>query len=84
MPSHPNRSKRNPSPARNPKPAEIRKARLKAGLSRKDSAALVYYSERSQESWEEGVRRMHPSAFELWRLKVAERAEREANAEVVS
>lgn len=77
MSNHPNRSKRNPSAARNPKPAEIRAAREAAGLTQGEAAALIYCHINSWQQWESEepstTRRMHPAFWELWRRKVAER-----------
>lgn len=78
MTNHPNRSKRNPSAARNPKPAEIRAAREAAGLTQAEAADLIYCHVNSWQQWEsedaDTSRRMHPAFWELWRRKVAERA----------
>jgi DNA-binding XRE family transcriptional regulator len=78
MTNHPNRSKRNPSAARNPKPAEIRAAREAAGLTQAEAAELIYCHVNSWQQWEsedaEAGRRMHPAFWDLWRRKVAERA----------
>lgn len=71
MPSHPNRGRKDAPPA-NPKPEAVRRAREKAGLSRKDAAELIYASERGWIKWETGERRMHPGLWELFRRKVAE------------
>lgn len=69
MPNHPNRSKRAPSPARNPTPAEILKAREGAKLTQAEAAALLHSSWRTWQDWEAGARRMHPAFWELFRLK---------------
>lgn len=71
MPSHPNRSKRNPSAARNPKPEEIRKAREAAKLTQTEAAELIHCTLRGWQDWESGARRMHPAFWELWRIKIA-------------
>ncbi len=77
--NHPNRSKRNPSDARNPRPEEIRAARDAAGLTQTEAGALIYCELRTWQDWEGGQRRMHPAFWELFRMKVAgKRAPREA------
>lgn len=81
MSNHPNRSGK--SKARNPKPAEIKAARLKAGLSQAAAAELIYAT---QQQWnlyetEPGARasggnvlhaRMHPAFWDLFQRKVKE------------
>lgn len=72
--NHPNRSKKNPSAARNPTPAEIRAAREAAGLTQAQAAELVHTHLNSWQQWEADVgtpahRRMHPAFWELFRLK---------------
>ena len=71
-PSHPNRSRRTPSPARNPTPAEIRAAREAAGLTQTAAAALIYCSLRGWQQWEAGERSMHPAMWELFDRKLRE------------
>lgn len=76
MPNHPNRG-RGPGLGKNPKPAEIRKARLDAGLSQTAAAEFVYTSCRTWQQWEaeKGTpdhRRMHPAFFDLFERKVKE------------
>lgn len=70
MATHPNRSKKNPSAARNPKPDEIRAAREAAGLTQTEAAEVIYCTLRGWQEWEAGARRMHPAFWELWRIKV--------------
>lgn len=72
MPNHPNRSKRSPSAARNPRPAEIRAAREAASLTQTQAGAVVYVSMRGWQQWEAGERPMHPAFWELFRLKLRE------------
>lgn len=80
MTNHPNRSKRNPSAARNPKPAEIRAAREAAGLTQTEAAELVYCHINTWQQWESDepgtARRMHPAFWDLFRRRVAELPER--------
>lgn len=71
MTSHPNRSKRNPSPAANPSAEAVFMARQAAGLTQTQAAALIYCTLRAWQQWESGERRMHPAFFELWRFKAA-------------
>lgn len=75
MSNHPNRSRKSPSAARNPRPAEIRAAREAAGLTQGEAAGLVYCHVNSWHQWESDDpdvnRRMHPAFWELFRMKVA-------------
>ena len=57
--------------ARNPSPAEIRAARLTAGLTQTAAGALLYTTCRVWQQWEAGDRRMHPAFWELFNLKSA-------------
>lgn len=68
-PTHPNRSRRTPSAARNPTPEEIRAARQRAGLTQTQAAALIHCTLRGWQDWEGGQRRMHPAFWELFRLR---------------
>lgn len=70
MTAHPNRSKKSPSAARNPKPAEIRAAREAAGLTQTEAGAVIYCTLRAWQDWESGERRMHPAMWELWKIKM--------------
>jgi DNA-binding transcriptional regulator YiaG len=67
--NHPNRSRRQSSPAANPTPAEIRQARLAAGLTQTEAASLIYCTLRAWQDWEAGKKRMHPAFWELWHVK---------------
>ncbi|MBU2734275.1 helix-turn-helix transcriptional regulator [Acidithiobacillus caldus ATCC 51756] len=67
-PNHPNRGRRE-NPARNPTPEEIRKVRLAAGLTQRQAAELIHSTTSAWESWEQGLRRMHPGLWELFLLK---------------
>jgi DNA (cytosine-5)-methyltransferase 1 len=67
MGNHPNRGKG--GPARNPKPAEIRAARERAGLSQGEAAALIFSTLRTWQDWEAGVARMHPGLWRLFRIE---------------
>lgn len=69
MVNHPNRSKKTPSPGRNPSPGEIVKARNKAGLTQAQAAALIYTPRVVWDSWELGLKRMPPMAWELFLIK---------------
>jgi DNA (cytosine-5)-methyltransferase 1 len=66
MPTHPNRSRRTPSAARNPSPTEIRSARERAGLTQTEAARLIYCTMRGWQQWEAGERRMHPAFWALF------------------
>lgn len=70
MANHPNRSRRETSPAANPTPEQIRAAREAAGLTQTAAAAIIYSTLRAWQDWEAGARRMHPQMWEAWRFKV--------------
>lgn len=70
--NHQNRSRRTPGTARNPKPAEIRAARERAGLTQTEAGTLIHASLRAWQQWESDERRMHPAMFELFQLKSSE------------
>lgn len=59
--------------ATNPTPDQIRSARIAAGLTQTQAAALIYSSLRSWQQWEAGDRRMHPGLFELFKIKCTQR-----------
>lgn len=73
MTNHPNRSKRAPSPARNPTPAEVRARREQLGLTQTAAAAVVHTKLRAWQQWEAGERAMHPAFWELFTLKTRSR-----------
>lgn len=53
-----------------PSPDEVRAARIAAGLTQEEAAALVYLG--GQKRWgeaERGVHRMHPACWELFCIK---------------
>ena len=52
-----------------PAPAEIKEARLAAGLSQSAAAAMIHSTLRTWQDWEAGVARMHPGLWELFCLK---------------
>lgn len=72
MVAHPNRSKRESSPARNPTPDEIIQARRAAGRTQAEAAELVHSTAVAWQKWEYGERRMHPATFELFKLKTGQ------------
>lgn len=51
-------------PKKSPRPDEIRAARLKAGLTQQEAAALIGYTLRAWESWEGGKRGMRRALFD--------------------
>lgn len=53
-------------------PAEIRSARLVAGLTQKDAGELVGGGERTWQDWERGQRAMPASARELFLIKTGQ------------
>lgn len=67
--NHPNRSRKKNAPGRTPKPDEIRKARLLAGLSQAAAGKLLYSGVRTWQKWEYGERPMHPVFWEYWQIK---------------
>lgn len=68
--NHPNRSKKTASPARNPKPEEIRAAREAASLTQTEAAELIHSTLRTWQDWEAGIARMHPGLWELFLVKL--------------
>jgi DNA-binding transcriptional regulator YiaG len=74
MTNHPNRSRRAPSAAANPAPADIRAAREAAGLSQTDAAALIWCGLTAWQRWEAGQRRMHPAMWFAFQRRLAEAA----------
>ena len=73
MTNHPNRGRR--SPASNPLPDEIRRARESTGLTQQAAAAVIHASLRAWQQWEAGDRRMHPAFWELFKIKTGYRCE---------
>lgn len=55
---------------KSPDPVEVRAARLAAGLTQTEAAAVIYCTLRGWQDWEGGKRRMHPAFFELFQLKL--------------
>jgi DNA-binding XRE family transcriptional regulator len=73
--NHPNRSSRTQTTQESPTPARIREARAEAGLTQEQAAELVYATWHTWWKWEQDPsdmnhRRMHPSAWELFTVKV--------------
>lgn len=60
-------SGRAPSPTAD----QVRAARLAAGHSTAEAAALVHMDARSWRYYEQGARTMHPAMWELYRIKCA-------------
>ena len=52
-----------------PTPSEIKAARLAAGLTQPEAAALVYSDIRAWQFWEAGQRNMPAAKWELFTLK---------------
>jgi DNA-binding transcriptional regulator YiaG len=65
MPNHPNRARRTPSEARNPRPEEICRWRAAQGITQTEAAARVYTTCRVWQQWEAGDRKMHPAFWAL-------------------
>lgn len=59
------------------KPREIKKARLAVGLSQKQAADLINYSERAWQEWEGGRRQMRRSTLDLFLARTAPSAKSE-------
>lgn len=57
--------------ARSPRPEAIRRARIAAGLTQTDAAALIFCSLRGWQDWESGARRLHPSMWRDWQNQIA-------------
>ena len=75
VPNHPNRSKTNLNPARNPFPDEVRAARESAGLTQTQAAELVFVTLNGWQRWEKekgtpDARPMHPAIWTLFRLRI--------------
>ena len=68
MTNHPNRGPKGPQS--NPGPTEIRAAREAAGLTQTQAASLVFSGLRAWQQWEAGDRRMPPSTWALFGIKV--------------
>ena len=70
MVNHPNRSKRNPSPARSPNGEEVKALRESLGLTEIAAANVIYSTPQVWAAYESGERRMHSGLWELFRIKV--------------
>lgn len=70
MSNHPNRSRRSPGAARNPKPEDIRAVREAASLTQTEAAQLIHSTLRTWQDWEAGIARMHPAFWEDFRAKL--------------
>jgi DNA-binding transcriptional regulator YiaG len=57
----------------NPTPAEIKRKRLSAGLSRKEAGELIGVAYRTWQDWELGTAKMRPQLWELFQMKVKAR-----------
>lgn len=80
MTSHPNRSKKNLRPGRNPLPEEIKEVRANARLTQPEAAKLVYRTTNAWARWEGGNRRMPADTWELFQIKVKNLSTPEAPA----
>lgn len=74
MASRPSRHQVDPSPPGNPPPAEIKAARVLAGISQAAAAKLIYKTTRAWELWEAGTRRMDPAFWDLFLRRISENA----------
>jgi DNA-binding transcriptional regulator YiaG len=54
----------------NPAPAEVKAAREAAELTQRAAAELLYTSTRVWQQWEAGDRRMHPTFWEHFIIKI--------------
>lgn len=50
-------------------PAEIKAARIAAGLTQLQAAARIHCGETTWQAWELGRSKMHPAFWELFKLK---------------
>lgn len=60
-----------------PTPAQVKAARIKAGLTPDAAAFIIYCGKRAWENWEKPEsspehRKMHPGLWELFKRKVGE------------
>jgi DNA (cytosine-5)-methyltransferase 1 len=53
-----------------PNPADIRLARMSAGITQAGAGLRVHVGLRTWQKWELGERKMHPAFWELFKLKV--------------
>lgn len=53
-----------------PKPADIKAARAKAGLTQTAAALVIHSTLRTWQDWESGTSKMHPGLWELWNSKI--------------
>lgn len=56
-----------------PTAAEVKAARLAAGLTQTAAGAVIYAALRTWQSYEAGERKMPAAAWELWRTKIADK-----------
>ena len=80
MTAHPNRSKKSPSPARNPTKEEVKAARASAGLTQPEAAKLVHRTTSAWARWEGGERNMPADTWELFNIKLKDLSMPEAPA----
>lgn len=53
-----------------PTPAEVKAARLAAGLTQTKAGELIYCCSRTWQKWEYGEVEMNPALWELWNIKI--------------
>jgi hypothetical protein len=53
-----------------PSAEQVRLSRVRAGLTQKQAASVVYVGERMWQRYEAGTYEMHPGLWELFRYKV--------------
>jgi putative transcriptional regulator len=53
----------------NPAPADIKAARIAAGLTQRAAGELLFTGTRVWQQWESGERRMHPAFWLLFRIR---------------
>lgn len=66
MANHPNRSNQKKN---SPTPQEVKELRESLKLTQTQAAEVIYCSLRGWQQWEEGVRKMHPAFWELFKIK---------------
>lgn len=69
MANHPNRSKKT-GPSKNPKPEQVKAVREAEGITQEQAGQLLHSGWHTFQKWESGERRMHPTDWELLRVKL--------------
>lgn len=72
MSNHANRSKKTAKAGREPKAADVTRARAQAGLTQSEAAELIHVSPGAWQNWEQDLRTMPASAFEYFLLRTGQ------------